>query len=101
MNAHDAFGALRLAVGPRASEPLAMSQRYEAQCATPEAPLVWDRAERSRVWDVNGREYIDFTSGARDGVEVARERTRKLIDNTRMEPLPGKLLNESHRIARS
>ena len=27
------------------------------------SPLVWERAEGCRVWDADGREYIDFTSG--------------------------------------
>ena len=63
MTPDDAKGGMSLAIGPRASELLALSQRYEAQCTTPEMPLVWDRAEGARIWDVDGREYIDFTSG--------------------------------------
>ena len=27
------------------------------------SPLVWERAEGCKVWDADGREYIDFTSG--------------------------------------
>lgn len=27
------------------------------------SPLVWEKAEGCRVWDADGREYIDFTSG--------------------------------------
>jgi 4-aminobutyrate aminotransferase len=37
--------------------------QYEAQCTTPQVPLVWDHAQGARLWDVDGNEYIDFTSG--------------------------------------
>jgi len=53
----------RLAPGPHARELLALSQQYEVQCATPQVPLVWDHAQGARIWDVDGNEYIDFTSG--------------------------------------
>jgi 4-aminobutyrate aminotransferase/(S)-3-amino-2-methylpropionate transaminase len=49
--------------GPRARELKLLSQRYEVQCTTPQAPLVWDHAEGARLWDVDGNEYVDFTSG--------------------------------------
>jgi 4-aminobutyrate aminotransferase len=47
----------------RASERvLAARERYVARgVATP--PLVVDRAEGARVWDVDGREYVDFAGG--------------------------------------
>jgi 4-aminobutyrate aminotransferase / (S)-3-amino-2-methylpropionate transaminase / 5-aminovalerate transaminase len=41
---------------------LAARERYVAAgVATP--PLVVDRAEGARIWDVDGREYIDFAGG--------------------------------------
>ncbi len=42
-------------------------RRYEegriARAAQATPTLCWDRALGTRVWDVDGREYIDFTSG--------------------------------------
>ena len=54
-------------------------------------PAVFDRQNRT-MWE---------SSGAREIVEVARETARKLIDNPLSEPLPGDLMNELLRIARS
>ena len=53
----------RLVPGPYARELLALSRQYEVQCTTPQVPLVWDHARGARIWDVDGNEYIDFTSG--------------------------------------
>jgi 4-aminobutyrate aminotransferase len=45
-----------------ADRVLAARQRYVAAgVATP--PLVVERAEGARIWDVDGREYIDFAGG--------------------------------------
>jgi 4-aminobutyrate aminotransferase/(S)-3-amino-2-methylpropionate transaminase len=49
--------------GPRARQLLELSKQYEVQCTTPQMPLAWDHAQGARLWDVDGKEYIDFTSG--------------------------------------
>jgi 4-aminobutyrate aminotransferase len=49
--------------GPRARELGELSRKYEVQCTTPQIPLVWDHALGAQIWDVDGNEYIDFTSG--------------------------------------
>jgi 4-aminobutyrate aminotransferase/(S)-3-amino-2-methylpropionate transaminase len=76
--------------GPRARELRGLSQTYEVQCTTPQIPLVWDRAQGARIWDVDGNEYIDFTSGVLvvnighshpRYVEAAREQAGRLMNN--------------------
>jgi 4-aminobutyrate aminotransferase / (S)-3-amino-2-methylpropionate transaminase / 5-aminovalerate transaminase len=42
---------------------LKMSERYEPACMNWQAPVVWDHARGAEVWDVEGRHYIDWTSG--------------------------------------
>ena len=37
-------------------------ERYVAR-GVPTTPLVVARAEGARVWDVDGREYVDFAGG--------------------------------------
>jgi 4-aminobutyrate aminotransferase len=49
--------------GPRARELRGLSLQHEVQCSTPQIPLVWDHAQGAKLWDVDGNEYIDFTSG--------------------------------------
>jgi len=49
--------------GPKSKEYLDILAQYEPNCTTQQAPLVWDRAEGVRVWDIDGNEYIDLTSG--------------------------------------
>ncbi len=49
--------------GRRSRELLAISKQYEPPCMADQVPLVWDHGEGARVWDVDGNEYIDFTSG--------------------------------------
>jgi 4-aminobutyrate aminotransferase / (S)-3-amino-2-methylpropionate transaminase / 5-aminovalerate transaminase len=51
------------APGPRARQLVELSKQYEVQCTTPQMPLAWDHAQGARLWDVDGKEYIDFTSG--------------------------------------
>jgi 4-aminobutyrate aminotransferase len=54
----------RVTVPGSASEKLlSLWERYEAQTTTYQAPVVWQRASGVTVWDVDGREYIDWTSG--------------------------------------
>ncbi|MGC9318547.1 MAG: aspartate aminotransferase family protein [Armatimonadota bacterium] len=49
--------------GPKSAELLEMSDAYEAGATSRQQPFVWDHAEGARVWDVDGNEYIDWTSG--------------------------------------
>ncbi len=54
----------RLAIpGPESEKLLRLWERYETQTTTYQAPIVWQRASGVTVWDVDGREYIDWTSG--------------------------------------
>src|SRR5262249_16734547 len=54
----------RVAIGERmASERVAAERaRYVAR-GVATTPLVVDRAEGARIWDVDGREYVDFAGG--------------------------------------
>jgi 4-aminobutyrate aminotransferase / (S)-3-amino-2-methylpropionate transaminase / 5-aminovalerate transaminase len=38
-------------------------KQYAPESMGDTSPLVWERAEGCRVWDADGRAYIDFTSG--------------------------------------
>ena len=49
--------------GPKSAEYLALSDEYEKGCTSGQPPLVWESAEGVRVRDVDGNEYIDWTSG--------------------------------------
>jgi 4-aminobutyrate aminotransferase len=49
--------------GPKSKHYLDISSKYEPTCTTQQAPLVWDRGEGVQVWDVDGNQYIDLTSG--------------------------------------
>ena len=49
--------------GPKSSQLLAISREYEPPCMADQVPVVWDHGQGVRVWDVDGNEYIDFTSG--------------------------------------
>jgi 4-aminobutyrate aminotransferase len=53
----------RIVPGPKTEEFLRMSHQYEPPCAADQVPIVWDHAERVWVTDIDGNEYIDFTSG--------------------------------------
>ena len=49
--------------GPRSLALAARLARVESRnvtCMAPEAPIFWERAAGSNVWDVDGNEYIDF-----------------------------------------
>ena len=39
------------------------STSYEPTAMYEQVPIVWDHAKNATVWDTNGNEYIDFTSG--------------------------------------
>lgn len=49
--------------GPKSAELMKMSDRYEGGATSRQQPFVWDHAEGVRIWDVDGNEYIDWTSG--------------------------------------
>jgi 4-aminobutyrate aminotransferase len=49
--------------GPKSAELIAMSQQYEPGCTSQQAPIVWESGEGCIVRDVDGNEYIDWTSG--------------------------------------
>lgn len=42
---------------------LKISKKYEPSCMNWQAPVVWDHALGAEIWDVDGRHYIDWTSG--------------------------------------
>ncbi len=49
--------------GPNSKKYKALSETYESRCLTPQAPIVWDHAEGVAVWDVDGNQFLDWTSG--------------------------------------
>lgn len=49
--------------GPRSAELLEISNSYEPPCMADQVPVVWDHGEGVWVWDVDGNEFLDFTSG--------------------------------------
>lgn len=49
--------------GPESAKLLKLSKQYEPPCMADQVPVVWDHGERVWVTDVDGNEYIDFTSG--------------------------------------
>ncbi|MFO7948506.1 MAG: aspartate aminotransferase family protein [Armatimonadota bacterium] len=49
--------------GPNSKKILDMQDKYEPSCRSTAAPLVWDEAHGAAITDVDGNEYIDWTSG--------------------------------------
>jgi 4-aminobutyrate aminotransferase len=49
--------------GPNTLKYKAISEKYESHCLNVQAPIVWDRAQGVKVWDVDGNTFIDWTSG--------------------------------------
>jgi 4-aminobutyrate aminotransferase-like enzyme len=47
----------------KTQEFLEISRTYEPECMNWQAPVVWDHASGAEIWDVDGRHYIDWTSG--------------------------------------
>ena len=45
------------------SEIITQLNKYEPKGIQHEVPIVWERAKDWTVWDKDGKEYIDFTSG--------------------------------------
>jgi len=78
---------------------LDMSQDYEPACMNWQAPVVWDHAQGAEIWDVDGRRYIDWTSGvlvanvghAHPRLAEAISRQAKRLLNTFDFPTPERL----------
>jgi 4-aminobutyrate aminotransferase-like enzyme len=49
--------------GPESKKLLEKASQVEPPCSADQLPIVWKRAEGTRVWDVDGNEYLDLTSG--------------------------------------
>jgi 4-aminobutyrate aminotransferase-like enzyme len=49
--------------GPKSAELLKTSKQYEPPSMADQLPVVWDHGEGVWVTDVDGNEYLDFTSG--------------------------------------
>lgn len=49
--------------GPKSADLIRLAQTCEPPCSVDQTPVVWDHAEGVHVWDVDGNEFIDFTSG--------------------------------------
>lgn len=49
--------------GPKAKAFLEKSRMYEPQSMSDQVPLVWDHAEGVHITDVDGNEFLDWTSG--------------------------------------
>jgi 4-aminobutyrate aminotransferase len=49
--------------GPKSAEFLAISRASEPEAMADQLPVVWDRAEGVWVTDLDGNDFIDFTSG--------------------------------------
>ncbi|MCX6561749.1 MAG: aspartate aminotransferase family protein [Candidatus Aminicenantes bacterium] len=47
----------------KTQEFLDLSRIYEPECMNWQAPVVWDHASGAEIWDVDGKSYIDWTSG--------------------------------------
>ena len=50
-------------IGPRSKQILNKYQQFVPQSMSFPSPLVWESAKGCRIWDADGQEYIDFTSG--------------------------------------
>lgn len=53
----------RMSEPQRSLQIRAEEEHYLPALSPDHGHVVWDKAEGARVWDVDGREYIDFTSG--------------------------------------
>lgn len=49
--------------GPHSAKLIDISRKYEPYAMIDQVPIVWDHAEGIWVFDVDGNQYIDFTSG--------------------------------------
>jgi 4-aminobutyrate aminotransferase-like enzyme len=49
--------------GPKSAEWLSLSDQYERGCTSGQPPIIWESAQGCVVRDVDGNDYIDWTSG--------------------------------------
>lgn len=49
--------------GPRSKEILAQAEKYEPRSMGDQMPVVWDHAQGCIITDVDGNEYLDWSSG--------------------------------------
>ncbi|MGI5817526.1 MAG: aspartate aminotransferase family protein [Armatimonadota bacterium] len=49
--------------GPKSKEILETARTYEPPSMGDQMPVVWDHAEGCVVWDVDGNEFLDWSSG--------------------------------------
>lgn len=49
--------------GPKSAQYLQMSAHYEKGCTSSQPPVIWESAQGCVVRDVDGNEYLDWTSG--------------------------------------
>ncbi len=49
--------------GPRSQEIIETARTYEPRSMGDQMPVVWDHAEGCVVWDVDGNEFLDWSSG--------------------------------------
>jgi 4-aminobutyrate aminotransferase-like enzyme len=49
--------------GSESEKWLDLAVKVEPPCSADQLPIVWDKAVGTRVWDVDGNEYLDLTSG--------------------------------------
>jgi len=91
--------------GPKSAELLEISGKYEPPCMADQIPVVWDHGKGVWVTDVDGNEYIDFTSGVLvtnlghshpQHVKAIQEQAERLM-NTYSFPTPERV-NLSQRI---
>lgn len=54
---------LRRVPGEKSKHYLDLSHDYEPNASLDQVPVVWDHAERVWITDVDGNQYLDFTSG--------------------------------------
>jgi 4-aminobutyrate aminotransferase-like enzyme len=59
--------------------------KYESRSMHGQLPVVWKKAEGHHIWDINGKKYIDFTSGV--GVACAGHNNPRINRAIRKAPL--------------
>ena len=50
-------------MGNKTKEFFEIAKKYEPSCFNWQAPVIWDHAKGAEIWDVDGKHYIDWTSG--------------------------------------
>ncbi len=75
--------------GPGSAKWLKVGRQYEAGCMSQQAPVVLDHGRGVRLWDVDGKEYLDWTSGVL--VTNVGHSHPKLVEAVRVQA--GRLMN--------